>query len=552
VEFVRYVSPMFSPMTFRAVFSTLLSRGLAAGAGLVLLGSGVALAELRLPAVFSDHAMIQADKPIEVWGWAKPGAEVNVVLLPKEGKGAASAVKAGADGRWSVPLPPLKAGTAAEIEVRAQDEKPIKITDVLAGEVWLCSGQSNMSYLLTTKGRKPNESTGPEILAEAQKNATDAQGALRYFAVSAKRADIPLDDVTGHWVVATPESCGGCFALSWNFAVALHQRLHVPVGVINTAIGGTAIEPWTPRPELEECSVGPATIARYQAKLDSLKPEEKAKYESDLAAWTQRYPTPELQRQNLTTKPIPAEGNSNMPSRLYNGMVHGLEPYTLKGFLWFQGDGNFGNPHEYGALVQTLIRAWRSHFRDDTLPFYYVEMQNYRKPQEAPVEPNPMSLIREAQQGALQLPHTDVAASLDQGIDQPDYEAHFPNKKPLGQRMAGLALNNLYGQPGLVHSPAFKSWAVEAGGKVRIKLDHATGLRQRGTAGLRGFAIQSADSGWLWAQARIDGEDIVLWNEQVATPVAVRYAWAFNPLLSVENGAGLPLRPFRTDRESGE
>ena len=549
---MRYVSPMFSPMTFRAVFSTLLSRGLAAGAGLVLLGSGVALAELRLPAVFSDHAMIQADKPIEVWGWAKPGAEVNVVLLPKEGKGAASAVKAGADGRWSVPLPPLKAGTAAEIEVRAQDEKPIKITDVLAGEVWLCSGQSNMSYLLTTKGRKPNESTGPEILAEAQKNATDAQGALRYFAVSAKRADIPLDDVTGHWVVATPESCGGCFALSWNFAVALHQRLHVPVGVINTAIGGTAIEPWTPRPELEECSVGPATIARYQAKLDSLKPEEKAKYESDLAAWTQRYPTPELQRQNLTTKPIPAEGNSNMPSRLYNGMVHGLEPYTLKGFLWFQGDGNFGNPHEYGALVQTLIRAWRSHFRDDTLPFYYVEMQNYRKPQEAPVEPNPMSLIREAQQGALQLPHTDVAASLDQGIDQPDYEAHFPNKKPLGQRMAGLALNNLYGQPGLVHSPAFKSWAVEAGGKVRIKLDHATGLRQRGTAGLRGFAIQSADSGWLWAQARIDGEDIVLWNEQVATPVAVRYAWAFNPLLSVENGAGLPLRPFRTDRESGE
>ena len=539
-------------MTFPSVVSILLSRGLAAGAGLLLLSPAAALGQLRLPAVFSDHAMIQADKPIEVWGWAKPGAEVSVALLPKEGKGATSAVKAGADGRWSVPLPPLKAGTAAEIEVRAQDEKPIKITDVLAGEVWLCSGQSNMSYLLTTKGRKPNESTGPEILAEAQKNATDAQGSLRYFAVSAKRADIPLDDVTGHWVVATPETCGGCFALSWNFAVTLHQRLHVPVGVINTAIGGTAIEPWTPRPELEACPVGPATIARYQAKLDSLKPEEKAKYESDLAAWTQRHPTPELQQQNLATKPIPAEGNSNMPSRLYNGMVHGLEPYTLKGFLWFQGDGNFGNPHEYGALVQTLIRAWRSHFRDDTLPFYYVEMQNYRKPQEAPVEPNPMSLIREAQQGALQLPHTDVAASLDQGIDQPDYEAHFPNKKPLGQRMAGLALNNLYGQPGLVHSPAFKSWAVEAGGKVRIKLDHATGLRQRGTAGLRGFAIHSADSGWLWAQARIDGEDLVLWNDQVATPVAVRYAWAFNPLLSVENAAGLPLRPFRTDTESKE
>ena len=304
----------------------LVSRGLAAGAGLVLLGAGAALGQLRLPAVFSDHAMIQADKPVEVWGWATPSKVVSVTFRPKEGKGHQSWVKTAANGRWRAQLPAMKAGTAAELEVHTHDETPIIIKDMLAGEVWLCSGQSNMSYLLTTKGRKPNESTGPEILEEAQKNATDAQGALRYFAVSAKRADLPLDDVIGHWVVATPETCGGCFALSWNFAVTLHQRLHVPVGVINTAIGGTAIEPWTPRPELEACPVGPATIARYQAKLDSLKPEEKAKYESDLAAWTQRYPTPELQQQNLASKPIPAEGNSNMPSRLYNGMVHGLEP----------------------------------------------------------------------------------------------------------------------------------------------------------------------------------------------------------------------------------
>jgi len=234
------------------------------------------------------------------------------------------------------------------------------------------------------------------------------------------------------------------------------------------------------------------------------------------------------------------------PSRLYNAMISGLEPYTLKGFLWFQGDGNFGNPQEYGELVKTLIRAWRSHFHDDTLPFYYVEMQNYRAPQEKPVEPNPMSLIREAQQGALQLPNTDVAASLDQGINKPDYEAHFPNKKQLGERMAGLALNNIYGQPGLVHSPAFKKHTIE-GNKVRLQFDHADGLRIRGDAGLRGFAIKSAEGDWVWAQGKIEGEEIVLWSEQVAAPVAVRYAWAFNPLLSVENRAGLPLRPFRTD-----
>jgi sialate O-acetylesterase len=238
-----------------------------------------------------------------------------------------------------------------------------------------------------------------------------------------------------------------------------------------------------------------------------------------------------------------------MPSRLYNGMIHGLEPYSLKGFLWFQGDGNLGNPQEYGELVKTLICAWRSHWHDGTLPFYYVEMQNYHAPQQKPVEPNPMSLIREAQQAALQLPSTDVAASLDQGIDKPNYEAHFPNKKPLGERLAGLALNNLYGQPGLVHSPQFRKYVIE-GSKVRLQFDYADGLRLRGNAGLKGFAIRSAGGGWVWAQGKIEGQEIVLWSDAVSAPAAVRYAWAFNPLLSVENGAGLPLRPFRTDTGS--
>jgi sialate O-acetylesterase len=160
-----------------------------------------------------------------------------------------------------------------------------------------------------------------------------------------------------------------------------------------------------------------------------------------------------------------------------------------------------------------------------------------------------MSLIREAQQGALQLPAADVAASLDQGIDKPNCEAHFPNKKQLGERLAGLALNNLYGQPGLVHSPAFKNYTVE-GGKVRLKFDHAEGLRLRGGNGLKGFALRSKDGDWVWAEGQIEGEDILIWSNQVPAPAAVRYAWAFNPILSVENRAGLPLRPFRTDTGS--
>lgn len=495
--------------------------------------------------------MIQAGKPVAVWGWASPGETVSVTFTAADGKAQTITATAEAGGRWSGQLPAVPDGTGGTLEVRTKTEGPIKVADVLAGEVWLCGGQSNMSYLLTTHARTPNETTGPEILEAAQKDATEAHGALRYFAVSAKRADVPLDDVIGKWVVAAPDNVGNCFALSWNFAVALHDRLHVPAGVIDSAIGGTAIEPWTPLPELQACPVGPPTIQRYQAKLDSIAPEIKSKFETDLAAWTRRFPTEEEQRQNLATKPVLADSVSNMPARLYNAMIHGLEPYTLKGFLWFQGDGNFANWQEYGELFKTLIRARRSHWHDDTLPFYYVEMQNYRAPQQKPVEPNPMSLIREAQQAALQLPATDVAASLDQGIDKPNYEAHFPNKKPLGERLAGLALNNLYGQPGLVHSPQFKSYTVE-GRKVRLKFDYAEGLRLRGNAGLRGFALRAAGGEWVWAQGEIDGQDIVLWSDEVPAPAAIRYAWAFNPLLSVENRAGLPLRPFRTDSGSDQ
>ena len=534
------------PPTFQALWFRSKKANFAVSLLLAVLAAYSAQGALRLPAVISDHAMIQAGKPVAVWGWAAPGDEVTIIFNAKNGRTERITATTAADGRWSGQLSPIPDGTVGDLEVGTKAEGPIKVTDVLAGEVWLCSGQSNMSYLLTTRSRTPNETTGSEILAAAQSNATTAHGTLRYFAVQGRRADSPLDDVQGKWIVATPDTVGGCFALSWNFAVTLNQKLHVPVGVIDSAIGGTAVEPWTPLPELEACPVGPATIQRYKAKLDSAAPEVKSKFDADMADWIKRYPTPELQQQNLAAKPILAEGNNNMPARLYNAMIHGLEPYTLKGFLWFQGDGNFGNPQEYGELVKTLIRAWRGHWHDDTLPFYYVEMQNYHKPQELPVEPNPMSLIREAQQAALQLPATDVAASLDQGIDKPNYEAHFPNKKALGERMAGLALNNLYGQPGLVHSPQLKSYAVE-GKKVRLTFEHAQGLRLRGEGGLKGFAIRSEGGDWVWAQGSIEGQDVVLWSDAVSAPAAVRYAWAFNPILSVENGAGLPLRPFRTD-----
>jgi sialate O-acetylesterase len=500
---------------------------------------------LRLPAVISEHAIVQADAPVAIWGQAMPGESVTVTFESREGKPESFETKAADDGKWFGHLPPLKAGTGGRIVVRTASGQTQNVDDVLVGQVWLCGGQSNMSYLVDSQSRNVNERTTPQLLAAAKSEATAAGGAIRYFATRHRDADAPLDDVEGKWIVATPDSVGKCFALSWNFGVALHAKIHQPIGLIDSAVGGTVIEAWTPKPELDACTAGPGVEQRYQERYAKYDPSIKAKFESETARWMSQYPSEKEQAEHLASKPILNPATPNIPARLYNGMIHGLEPYTLKGVIWFQGDGNCYHPADYGVMLKTLITAWRTHFENAHLPFYYVEMQNYRAPQSQPVEPNALSEIREQQQAALELPDTDVATGVDQGVSVPNYEAHFPDKKPLGQRLAGLALDHLFGQPGLVHSPQFKEAKVE-GNTMRLKLEYADGLRLRG-AEPRGFAIRSASGPWVWAKARIDGKDLVVWSDQVAEPAAVRYAWAYHPLLSIENAAGLPLRPFRTD-----
>ena len=514
----------------------------------MLLAASAAPAALRLPAVISDHAMLQAGKPDAIWGWADAGDTVTVTFRATDGKTEEIHATAGPDGRWAGQLPALAAGTAGQLLVHTVKGEGITLDDILVGEVWLCGGQSNMSYLLFSHSRNKNESTTPQIEDAAKADATAAAGALRYFRTEHKICETALDDVKGKWIVATPETVGQCFSLSWNFAVALRGKIHEPVGLLNSAIGGTCVESWTPRAELDACSAGPDLETYYQTMYAHYKDDIKAQYEKDLAAWTQKYPTSEAQAQHAAEKPLLNSRNNNTPARLYNGMIHGLEPYTLKGVIWFQGDGNCYHPANYGVLFKTLITSWRAHFHDAALPFYYVEMQNYSKPQEKPVEPNALSEIREQQQAALELPGVDVATGVDQGIRIPNYEAHFPDKKQLGTRMANLALAHLFGQPGLLNSPQLKSFKIE-GSKVRLHLDYADGLRLRG-AEAAGFAIRGAGGEWVCAKGQIEGQEIVLWSDQVPSPADVRYAWAYNPTLSVENSAGLPLRPFRTDTTS--
>ena len=489
-----------------------------------------ARADVKLPALFSDHMVLQADAAVPVWGWAEPGEEVTVSLATQS-----KTAKAGADRKWKVTLDKLKAGDQP-LTLTVKGMNTLTVTDVLVGEVWLGSGQSNMAYQVAASN------VAPETLVYAQVQAASVRPAIRFFMTSSRGADQPQEDVAGRWEIAAPETIGKCSAVAWYFGFALHQKLHTPVGLIVSAVGGTPAECWIPRQDLDATSVAPAIWKRHQDALAGYSKEAEAKYQREESAWREANPTPELKVKNARTRPRPfySPAGPHVPVRLYNGKIAGLEPYALKGIIWFQADGNSRHPEEYSELIQTLIRTWRTHWNAE-LPFYYVEMNNMHALQTKPDDDRPLSQIREAQNGALKLPRTGVVAAIDLGIAE---NAHFPVKKPVGDRLANLALSEVYGLSlGEVHSPEFASYQLE-GDKVRVHLKYADGLRVRDGA-IRGFALQDESGRWGWAEGKVDGTDLLLWSAQAPRPQTLRYAWAENPIISIENGAGLPLRPFR-------
>jgi len=365
--------------------------------------------------------------------------------------------------------------------------------------------------------------------------------------VATRGLDEPADDVRGHWEAANSGNVANCSAVAWNFAVALQARLHRPIGFVDCSVGNTPIETWMSRRTLSATTVGAEIYRRNDDALAATTPEMAANYHQALKDWMAANPTPLLQFRNRTSQPIPPylKTANSVPNRFYNGMVRGIQPYAVRGIIWFQGDSNMGHPLEYSELFQAMIEEWRVEWQEPRLPFYFVEINNYSGPKQTqPVERNPLSLIREEQHGGLLQPAVGMVCSIDLGSGT---NAHFPNKKPVGERLAGLALRDCYEQgAGLVNSPMYQSFAVE-GNRIRLTLSDATGLRTRGRGPLQGFAIRTSGGDWVWAKGQIEGQDIVLWNDQVPSPAAARYAWAKNPIISLENAAGLPLVPFRTD-----
>ncbi|GBC98831.1 hypothetical protein HRbin17_01347 [bacterium HR17] len=494
----------------------------------VLVGQG--MGQVRLPALFTDHAVVQRDAPIRLWGTAAPNETVTVTLA-----GRTATTTADSGGRWQVTLPPLPAGGPFELSVKGQQNE-IVVRDVLVGEVWVASGQSNMEWPVALAMNAEQEIA----------HATDPQ--IRLFQVPHRVADVPQEEVEGAWQVCAPETVKTFSAVAYFFARELRRHVRVPVGIIQSTWGGTPAEAWTSRSALESDPQLRPLLDRWQKVLADY-PEAQKRYEEQVRRWQE-----EAEKAKAEGKPVPPRphpplgpGHPHAPSGLFNGMIAPLTKFVLRGVIWYQGESNVGRAAEYRRLFPTMITDWRKVWGLGDLPFLFVQLANFLAPKPEPSE-SAWAELREAQTFALKLPNTGMATAVDIGDAN---DIHPRNKQEVGRRLALVARALVYGEHVVYSGPVYERMQVE-GNKVRLFFRHVDGGLVCKGEKLTGFAIAGPNGKFVWAEAVIDGDTVVVWSPQVAQPAAVRYAWADNPEVSLYNREGLPAVPFRTDAPSDD
>jgi len=618
---------------------------------------------ITVPALFSDHMVLQRDRDVPVWGTADPGGRVTVTLGDRQ-----TAATAGPDGRWQATLPPMPAGGPHTLTIAGAET--LTFEDVLIGEVWVASGQSNMEWSVEN-----SNDAAAEIAAANYPR-------IRLFDVRHTVSSTPLDSVAADgWRVTSPQTIPSFSAVAYFFGRTLHEALDVPIGLISTNWGGTRAEAWTSRDGLAtfpEFQPYLAQLDSFEVPLQALQAHLLARYqeriqtgdagyqadvpwfrpEADDADWatmtlptlweqagldgldgvvwfrrtvdlpagwaaedltlylgaiddadstwvngvlvghTNSYNTERVYtvpasalrpgRNVISVRVVDTGGGGGIygeaaqlrlarasgasrslagpwryrvgvrvddlqpplrlqdyPTALYNGMIAPLIPYAIQGAIWYQGESNADRAYQYRDLFPAMIRDWRQHWGQGDFPFYFVQLANFMAPQTDPNEASAWAELREAQLMTLALPNTGMAVTID--IGEAD-DIHPRNKQDVGYRLAQWALAETYGRADVVPSgPLYRSMTKE-NGAIRLAFDHVGGgLTTPDGAPLRGFAVAGADRRFVWADARIDGNTVVVSSRAVADPVAVRYGWANNPAVNLYNAEGLPASPFRTD-----
>lgn len=453
---------------------------------LAVVSGSVLNADVRLPSVLGDHMVLQQGKPIHVWGWADAGEDVTVTFA-----NSTASTTAGTDGQWAVVLQPQQASATPQ-SLTVTGNNAVTLSDVLVGEVWLCSGQSNMEWPMTRTAHAEEE------IAKAE------HPAIRLFNVPEHISKPePQDDAPGQWQLCRPETVGGFSGVGYHFGRVLHAKLDVPIGLIGSNWGGTKIEPWTPKMGLEQV------------------PSMKDKAEN---------------------------------GGIYNGMIHPLAPYTLRGAIWYQGESNClsGDTSIYTDRTVALVKGWRRVFQQNDLSFYFVQIAPFAyasRFQDRNPDLNAESLPRfwEAQAACLErLSNSGMVVVTDITGDVNDI--HPRNKRDVGARLARWALAKNYGDSEVVYSgPMYKSMTIE-GDSIVLRFDHVDGgLTSLNGEPLTHFTIAGKDRKFVAADARIEGDAVIVKADGVSEPVAVRFAWDETAIANFGNEAGLPAVPFRTD-----
>lgn len=470
--------------------------------------------EVSVPNIFSDHMVLQQKRQNKVWGKADPAEHVRVEIA-----GESVETTAGDDGNWGVMLDPLSAGGPYDLVIAGSNE--ITIEDVLVGEVWVCSGQSNMQWRV--------RDTYDADLVQAEADYPEIR-MINYPQVGSQE---PIwSHENSAWMVCSPATVGNFSAVGYFFGRQLYRTLDVPIGLVNDAWGGSAVDGWINRDLLVASADYQPTLERW---LDMEKQFEMLSTKSELSEPEKK------QFANLKGQMV---GNQR-PANIYNGVLLSHLGYGIRGVIWYQGETNAGRAYQYRELFPMLIANWRDEWGQGDFPFYWVQLADFGKEKPEPSE-SAWAELREAQTMTMsRLPNTGEAVIIDIGEGK---DIHPRNKVTVGQRLARWALAKQYDVDVAYQSPTYRSME-KTDGKIVLSFDHVDGgWRPFDVNKPLGFAIAGEDKKFVWADAKqLAGNRIEVSSSEVSDPVAVRYAWADNPVCNMFNVIGLPLTPFRTD-----
>ena len=505
-----------------------------------LLGTASALtasAAVKVNPLFTDSMVLQQNLECPVWGTATPGEKISVSLSPSAPvKGDVAAISATADekGNWMVKLP-KRAASSDPSTLTIKGENTITLKDVLIGEVWICSGQSNMEWPL-------NRAHNPAESVAAANNPM-----LRLFTVQRTTAFEPQTTVVGKWAACTPQTAGGFSAVAYYFGRDLQAALKVPVGLIHTSWGGTPAQAWTSQEALKKHSELKGYVVNYNV------PEMMKKYQSDsakyldmLAAYIPK--AKDALEKSGTLLPLPAAptmpvAGPGQASTLFNAMLAPLVPYGIAGAIWYQGESNAGQAYQYRTLFTAMIQDWRDQWGQGDFPFMLVQLAPFMKIVTEPTESN-WAELRESQWYATKiLKKVGMAVITDVGEE---FDIHPTKKEPVGARLAIAARNIAYGEKIAPAGPEFKDVKFTEGQAIISFGNVGKGLVKKGEE-LTGFTLAGEDKKFVNATAKIVGDTVVVTAEGIKEPKIVRFGWANFPVVNLWNEAGLPATPFRSD-----